>query len=200
MRKNLFIVLIGILLVGISLLLFVVLYNVRADSTVINEDTNITETTLSNKKDVPSEITLDNEDGKIFNIPISLIPDLKSYLDAETDINTELERIKVDFLNWNISNDTYFLLKYGCGIKICNLVLIQITGLNEVNTAYLAEGIFTGSEIFENKAMFLIAVNEGNEVLRHQIILRDLLTMNPLHPIDKYDDENYFTSPLYPIK
>ena len=39
-----------------------------------------------------------------------------------------------------------------------HLVLTQITELNEVKTKYLTEGIFTGSEVIEEKAMLRIAV------------------------------------------
>lgn len=185
-----------ILLVGIILILSFFLTN----STFKNEDNHI-DTTLSTNEDIPSEITLDNGNGERFIVPISSIPDLESYLESETDIKTELERIQVEFLNWDISNDHdyYFILKYGCGNKFCNLVLVQITELNEVTTTYLAEGIFTGSKAFEEKAMFRIAENEGNAVLRHQIIIVDLNTMIFLHPTDINNDENYFISPIYPI-
>lgn len=196
MRKKFFY---PILLVGTILMLSVLLYNSKADSTLINEVGNIVETTISPIEDVPSEITLDDENGKRFIVPISSIPDLENYLETEMDIKTELERIQVEFLNLNSANENYFVLKYGCGIKICNLVLVQITETNEVKTIFLTVGIFTGSEVFEQKAIFRIAVNEGNEIVRHQIMIVDLNTMNILHPIDKNADEYYFKSPLYPI-
>ena len=148
---------------------------------------------------VPAEITFDNGRGESFNVPLSSIPDFKNYLDEATDIQTELERTQVEFLDWNSSNNHYFVLKYGCGNKMCDLVLIQITELHEVKTIYLANGIFTGSKASEEKAMVRIAENEGSTVLRHQIIIVDLKTMTILHPVDKNDEESYFNSPLYPI-
>lgn len=107
--------------------------------------------------------------------------------------------MQVEHLNWNRLSANYFILKYGCGNKLCNLVLIQITGLNEVKTKYVTEGIIAGSDVFEENAMIRIAVNEGSDVARHQMILIDLNTLNTLHPIDNNDDALYFTSPLYPI-
>lgn len=63
-------------------------------------------------------------------------------LEEATDIKAELERIHVEYLNWNSSRDNYFLLSYGCGNKMCDLVLIQVNALQEVKTFYLANGIF----------------------------------------------------------
>ena len=96
---------------------------------------------------VPSEIILDSDSGQSFTVPLSSIPDFKYYLDEATDIQTELERMQVEFLDWNISSNHYFILKYGCGNKMCDLVLIQITELHEVKTIYLGNGIFTGEKV-----------------------------------------------------
>jgi hypothetical protein len=45
------------------------------------------------------------------------------HLDEATDIKTELERIQVEYLHWDYLSNNYFLLKYGCGNKMCELVL-----------------------------------------------------------------------------
>ena len=76
--------------------------------------------------------------------------------------------MQVEYLDWNSSSNHYFVLKFGCGNKLCDLVLVQITELHEVKTIYLANGIFTGSKASEEKVMFQIAINEGGAVVRHQ--------------------------------
>lgn len=85
------------------------------------------------------------------------------------DIQTELERIQIEYLDWNMSNYDYFVLNYGCRNKLCDLVLIQINDLQEVKRIYLVNGMVIDSTTYEQKAMFRIAVNEGNTVVRHQI-------------------------------
>lgn len=148
------------------------------------------------KKEVPSHIKFHNENGESIHVPIASLPDLEMYLDGETDIGTEIERIQVEYLDWHSTKDQYFILKYGCGNKICQLVLVQISELNEVNTLYLGDGFFTGFEEFENTIMLRIGINEGNEVIRHRIVIVDLNTMQIHHPLN---DEVFFNSLLYPI-
>ena len=150
-------------------------------------------------KEVPSHIKFDTESGESIPVPISMIPDLETYLDGETDRWTEIERLQVEYLDWHSTNDQYFILKYSCGNKICQLILVQISELNEVKTVYLGDGFFTGFEGIENTVMLRIGINEGNEVIRHQIVIVDLNTMHVQHPLNKNDDELYFNSPLYPI-
>ena len=150
-------------------------------------------------KEVSSLVKFENEDGESIHVPIASLPNLEMYLDGETDIGTEIERIQVEYLDWHSTKDQYFILKYGCGNKICQLVLVQISELNEVNTVYLGDGIFTGFEGIENTILLRIGVNEGNEVIRHQIVIIDLNTMQIQHPLNKNDDEVFFNSPLYPI-
>ena len=202
-KKVTSVLLIGIILVGFGLILSALLNNNKSVSSSSEEETKpdaeIIKTSTSNQEVAPSEITLNSGNGKTFNIPISSIPDLEKYLEDATDTKTELERIEADYLNWNISDKDYFILKYGCGNKICDLVFVQINKQNEVETIYLTSGSFAGSEVFEGKAMLRIAVNEGANVARHQMFIIDLNLMDNLHPLNKNDDEYYFNSPLYPI-
>ncbi len=155
--------------------------------------------TLPNKGEVPSDIMFNKGDGEIFYVPISSIPDFEKYLAEASDINIELERIQVEYLDWNFKINQYYMLKYGCGNKICQLVLVQISELDEVKTLHLGEGIFTGFEGIENTVMLRIGINEGNELIRHQIVILDLNTMQIQHPNNKKDDELYFNVPIYPI-
>ena len=150
-------------------------------------------------KEVSSLVKFENEDGESIHVPIASLPDLETHLDGETDIGTEIERIQVEYLDWHSTKNQYYILKYGCGNKICQLVLVQISELNEVNTLYLGDGIYTGFEEIENTIMLRIGINEGNEVIRHRIVIVDLNTMQIQHPLNKNDDEVFFNSPLYPI-
>lgn len=192
-----------VLVVGFVLILFTLINNNKSVPASNEEDTEqvteIIETSTSNQEVAPSEITLDSGNGKTFNVPISSIPDLEKYLDDATDVKIELERIQVEYLDWNISDNDYFILNYGCGNKICDLVLLRIDKQNEVETIYLTSGSFMGSKVFEGKAMLRIVVTEGAGIARHQMLIIDLNLMDKLHPLNKNDDEYYFNSPLYPI-
>lgn len=193
------VLLIGTLSIGFVLILSALINNNKSVPSSNEDDTERIETSTSNQDVVPTEITLNSGTGKTFNVPISSIPDLEKYLDDATDVKIELERILVEYLDWNISDNDYFILKYGCGNKICDLVLLRIDKQNEVETIYLTKGSFAGSEVFEGKAMLRIAVTEGAGIARHQMLIIDLDLMDKLHPLNKNDDEYYFNSPLYPI-
>ena len=106
-----------VLVVGFVLILFTLINNNKSVPASNEEDTEqvteIIETSTSNQEVAPSEITLDSGNGKTFNVPISSIPDLGKYLDDATDVKIELERIQVEYLDWNISDNDYFILNYG---------------------------------------------------------------------------------------
>lgn len=171
------------------------------DLTDDHEETNIqNEYASSTKKEkVPSEITFENDSGQSVKVPFSTIPELNNYLADVADIHAELQRIQVEYLDWNQLNNDYFVLNYGCGNKLCDLVLVQIQNLQVVKTFYLGNGMFMDSKTFEQKAMIRIAVNEGNTVIRHQIMLVNINTLEKVDVADKNGVAAYFNEPLYPI-
>lgn len=190
---------IGLLIIGIIFVLSTLNNKIPDGPITKREDDKRIQASLNEDKEIPHEIILDNGYGQSFNVSLSSIPNLEKYLEDELDKKLEIDRIQIEFLDWGIQYNNYFVLKYGCGNKICNLILIQITTLNEVKTVYLGEGIYTDSEVFDKKSLLRITVNEGNNVVRHQIIIVDLITMSIITPHDKSKEELYFKAPLYPI-
>lgn len=193
-----------VLLIGLFVAVVFILSELRKDtkSVKLSNQKDTEEIKMSSANDEVAsieEITLDSSTGKTFNVPIVALPDLKMYLDDAMDLEAELERIQVEHLDWNSSDNNYFILKYGCGNKLCDLVFVQIDKQNNVRTVYLTNGSFAGSEVLEGKAMLRIAVNEGASVARHQMFLIDLQKMDKLFPLNENDKEHYFNVPLYPI-
>ena len=196
---------IAVLLIGFLVVVVLILSELRNEiKSVTSSNQKKTEeikTSAANQEVevAPLEITLDSGTGKTFNVPITALPDLERYLEDAMDLEAELERIQVEYLDSNSSDNNYFILKYGCGNKICDLELVRIDNQNNVRILYLTSGIFAGSEVLEEKALLRIAVNEGANVARHQIFLIDLHTMDTLQPLNKNYEEHYFNAPLYPI-
>lgn len=150
----------------------------------------------SSGEEAPLEIIVINEIGKHFTVPVAALPQLATYLEAESDVEMELARIQYEFLTEDADN---FVLKYGCGNKQCQLLLVQMAESGDITTAEIGEGIYAGADVFQQKALIRIAENEGNEVVRHKIVLIDLLTMTPLLPIEEQLIEHYFTQAIFPI-
>ena len=195
-KKIIYILLITI---GILWLLSLWITSIQDKPITEIEEAGFNETSLNTDKAIPNKIILDNGNGQRFNVPIASIPDLEKYLEEQIDKKVEIDRIQTEYLNWNIQDNYYFVLKYGCGNKLCNLVLVQLSKGSEINTLYLSEGILAGTKVKENKAMFRIAVNEGSSVATHQILIADLIKMKLIVPLDKTMEELYFKSPNYPI-
>lgn len=191
-----------VFLIGIYFIISAFQHNPSTNATFNNEEKKVVskeENALLKEEIVPTTIQLKSENGKIFDVPLSSIPPLEQYFKTEMDIKTELERMQVEPIDWKESKDQVFVLKYGCGNKICNLVLIKLNERKEVKITELTTGIFMDYEVFSNKSMFRIAVNEGSEVVKHQITAVDLKTMKPLHPLKESDQALYFSTPHYPI-
>ena len=182
----------SLLVIALAMLLFSILNNEKL-STDSGEGEVVTS---SLNAETPSEIIVTNEIGKHFDIPIASLPQFATYLETEADVEAELARIQFEFLS---GDSDHFVLKYGCGNKRCNLLLVQITESDEVKTTDLGEGIFAGFEVFQQKAMLRIAENDGNEVVRHKIVLVDLHSMKFIHPQNQQLVERYFAEALYPI-
>lgn len=152
--------------------------------------------TVSTSEEASSELLVINEIGKHFTIPIASIPQLATYLQTAPDLKAELTRIHYEFIS---GDSDHFVLKYGCGNKRCQLLLVEMTDSGAVKTMDLGEGIYASAEVFQQQALFLIAENEGNEVVRHKILLVNLETMNPVQPLDSQLAARYFDQALYPI-
>lgn len=180
----------------IAITLGMLLFSLRTDEQHSTDNGYDELVTVSTTEEAASEILIINEIGKHFTIPIAALPQLETYLQSESDQEAELARIHYEFLS---GNSDHFVLKYGCGNKRCQLLLVELMDSESVTTFDLGEGIFAGAEVFQQRAMFLIAENEGNVVVRHKIVLVDLSTMNPLHPLDQQLAAHYFEEALYPI-
>ncbi|MER1956954.1 MAG: hypothetical protein ABS942_06225 [Solibacillus sp.] len=185
-------IVISFVAVALGMLLSSLLTNEK-DSTENGYDELVT---VSTSEDTSSEILVINEIGKHFTIPIASIPQLATYLETAPDAKMELARIHYEFLS---GDSDHFVLKYGCGNKRCHLLLVEVIDSGAVTTVELGEGIYASAEVFQQQAMFLIAENEGNEVVRHKIMLVDLHTLKNIYPKDQLLTELYFVDARYPI-
>ena len=185
-------IVISFVVIALGMLLF----SLRTDEQHSTDNSYDQLVTVSTTEEAASEILVINEIGKHFTIPITALPQLATYLQTEPDPAAELATIHYEFLS---GTSDHFVLKYGCGNKRCQLLLVELTDSDEVKTFDLGEGIFAGAEVFQQRAMFLIAENEGNVVVRHKIVLVDLSTMNPLQPMDPQLATSYFEEAIYPI-
>lgn len=122
---------------------------------------------------------LEQDDIKI-TLPIHSIPIYEQYLYGQSDRNLEIQRTSYDFLNFHHSDESIFiLLKYGCGTKLCSTLLIKMTN-EQVTSMALSEGsifIEVKQSPSGKSAAFLYGQNEGNLVIRNNLIPVDLEKM-----------------------
>ena len=142
----------------------------ETNSLIANEEINNQQQPTSNELD--QQITLKYENGD-FTFNAKELPDIYNYLKNSEDLQLEVDRMKLDFIK-NINQTNYYILKYSCGTKLCNNLLVREHN-KKLDSILLSESsIF--QEIFispkSNYIAFLFVVNEG-AVIRNDLIVVD---------------------------
>ncbi|MFF2753166.1 hypothetical protein ACFVR1_05355 [Psychrobacillus sp. NPDC058041] len=147
------------------------------------------------------ELFFFEREGKQFTIPIKSIPIFKEYLDEQSNRNAEIHRTSYDFLDFHSEGSTYILLKYSCGTKLCSTLLIKLSNENISSIALGQGSIFMKAKQSPNSnyAAFLYGQNEGNVVLRNNLVAVDLRKMKLLTVEDKEVANNFIDNATWPI-
>ncbi|QFF97703.1 hypothetical protein PB01_02155 [Psychrobacillus glaciei] len=164
---------------------------------------------ITNKEEVDSlnkvndeELFLFEQEGKEISIPIKSIPLYEEYLNEQSNRNLEIQRTLYDFLDFHDSDgSTYILLKYSCGTKLYSTLLIKLSNeiLSSIALGY--DSIFMEAKQSPNPnyAVFLYGQNEGNQVLRNNLLAVDLRRMKLLTAINNEVANNYIDNAIWPI-
>jgi hypothetical protein len=78
-----------------------------------------------------------------------------------------------------MENDNYYLIKYSCGTKLCNNVLVKIHD-GEIKSVLLSEAsMYQDMRVSPNEKYmaFVFGINEGNMVIRHDLEVVDINNM-----------------------
>jgi hypothetical protein len=122
-------------------------------------------------------ITIQDEDDSI-SFKRKDIPEIDEYLDGCDDIKVEIERMKLWHLT-RMENDNYYLIKYSCGTKLCNNVLVKIHD-GKLKSVLLSEAsMYQDMKVSTNEKYmaFVFGINEGNMVIRHDLEVVDISNM-----------------------
>jgi len=145
-------------------------------------------------------IAVDNY-GSSIKIPISSIPELEAYLSefSKEEKEVEINRIITDVLN--LSDDfVYIDLRYACGTKLSNHILIKIRE-GKIETKLLsAASILKDYKISSNKekVMFIFQRNEGVKVYRNSIKIVKLKDLTEME--SKYIQSNNLNQYIWPFE
>lgn len=128
----------------------------------------------SNHSQDREELMIPSDSGTIA-IPIEQIPALHTYLEEypshTSDRKTEIDRIIVNPLP--NPADTYAVISYGCGIKLCDHVLVRYSD-NQTNSFPLPESSIFQEALFtmDNKYLAIkLGRNEGASVTRSSLVI-----------------------------
>lgn len=113
----------------------------------------------------------------VFEASISDLPTLEYYLQDyleptnSDELHVETDCMIVNKLN-TMDSDDYYLLRYGCAIKLRDYLLIK-QNQQGIESIYLEFGIFQNAKMSpdQKKLALLFARNERNMVIRSNIVL-----------------------------
>lgn len=167
---------------------------------------NQKEIDFTNKGEIDSankdELLFVEQDDMRITIPINSIPKYQQYLDEQSDRNLEIQRTSYDFLDFHRSDGSIFiLLKYSCGSKLCSTLLIKYSSENISSIALGYGSIFMEAKQSPNSnyAAFLYGQNEGNQILRNNLIAVDLGRMELLTSENNDLANTYLSNAIWPI-
>jgi len=117
------------------------------------------------------KINLQHEHGN-FSFNKREIPEIDKYLENSMDPKLEIRRMNLLYIT-NINDKKYYLLKYGCGTKLCNNLLIQQNGKKIKSTLLSESSIYQQFKVSPelNYIAFLFGRNEGTIVIRHDLVV-----------------------------
>ena len=146
--------------------------------------------------------TLDLRDsqGFAFSIPFSSISIYENYLQEQSDPLIEIERTSFELLPLNSTDGSkYGVLTYNCGVKLCSSLLVKLS--KTFTSVGLGYGMLLDMKQSPNleHAVFRYGENEGNVVLRNNLIPVNLEKMALLHPVNKEFSEEFVENATWPI-
>lgn len=138
------------------------------------------------------------DNGIPLKIPINKIPEIKHYLEGVQDKEIEISRMRGIFLKKE-KTESFILLEYGCGTKMCDSVLIRKKG-KEITTIKLFFGIFQDYVFSPNEDNILLVygVNEG-PINRNFIKVVNLSEMIFIESQSKELMNEFMGEPNWPI-
>jgi hypothetical protein len=189
-----------------------VFFIVQKGQSISNDQENNTSDNSTIEVSTPIEIDkvtdnlkLYDSKGVEFTIPLSSIPIYEEYIkgQSESDQVIEIERTSSQFVNFkNSDGSTHAILKYGCGVNLCSSLLLKISKSKDVIASLeLGYGALMDMEQSPNSenAVFRYGVNEGNLVLRNNLIPVSLKKMVVLHPLNKELSNEFVNNTIWPI-
>ncbi|MFJ7935922.1 hypothetical protein [Sporosarcina sp. NPDC096371] len=192
------------LLVG-CLVLFFALTFIQKDH--ILDEKSVTNTSIIENEILAIEVdeetnalSLCDSQGFAFSIPFSSIPIYEDYLQEQSDRKVEIERTSFELLPFNSSDGgKYGVLTYNCGVKLCSSLLVKLS--NTFTSIELGYGMLMDMKQSPTlkSAVFRYGVNEGNVVLRNNMIPVNLEKMVLLNPVSKELSNEYIEYATWPI-
>ncbi|WP_318614544.1 hypothetical protein [Sporosarcina sp. YIM B06819] len=149
---------------------------------------------------VTHKLNIRGSQGVAFSIPFSSISIYENYLQEQSDPMVEIERSSFELLPINSSDDSkYGLLTYNCGVKLCSSLLVKLS--KTFTSIELGYGMLMDMKQSSNleHAVFRYGENEGDVVLRNNLIPVNLKEMVLLHPVNKELSEEFIESATWPI-
>lgn len=146
------------------------------------------------------KLNLRDAQGVAFSIPFNSIPVYEKYLHEQSDISIEIERSSFELLPFNSSDDSkYGLLTYNCGVKSCSSLLVKLS--NTFTSIELGYGMLIDMKQSPNleHVVFRYGINEGNIVLRNNLIPVDLEKMALLTPVNNEIAHQFLENTTWPI-
>ncbi|MBS4175386.1 hypothetical protein [Bacillus sp. FJAT-49736] len=155
------------------------------------------------RKNEPALLQLSDAKGGKFSVPIKSVPIYEKYLADQSDKKLEIYRSSASYLNLKSSDVSFYnILEYNCGNKLCSSLLIKISKDKKIiSSIELGNGILIDRKQSPNleNVVFRYGVNEGNLVIRNNIIPINLKDMKLLQPKRKVLSREFIKKATWPI-
>ncbi|WP_188205543.1 hypothetical protein [Alkalibacillus aidingensis] len=127
------------------------------------------------------------------------IPILQSYLEQFDEPKSEVNRMRSNYLLSNKQRD-YFLISYNCGTNLCDQLLLE-HNQGDFNTFKVSEASFMQVSKQNNDYLaFLFGRNEGDEVLRNEVVIFNLEDFQKISPPENLAMLESFEYPISSIE
>lgn len=167
------------------------------------ETWNIFSETSKTRNKESAILHLSDAKGDKFSVPISSVPIYEKYLNDQPDKKLEIDRSSASYLNLKTSDGSFYnILKFNCGNKLCSSLLIKISKDKKIiSNIELGYGILIDMKQSPNQenVVFRFGVNEGNVVMRNNIIPINLKTMRLLQPKGEKLSKEFIEKATWPI-
>ncbi len=154
-------------------------------------------------KKIYNTINLIDPEGNNIPIFISSLPLFEEYLMEQDDQKIEIERTSVTFLDIKSKDGSFYnLFKYDCGNKLCSSLLVKLSKEKKVISSLKSGyGMFIDVKQSLNleNVVFRFAINEGNLVIRNNLVPFNIKNMELLQVESKQIYQEYIENANIPI-